>query len=237
MKRQVITFCIEMGIAIILPIFLLSIITGIDPITTYNVNYLAQIVHLRSFIATILIAVLFHSFTSGYVLTAVVIILSKLRFISLRSEKITGQGIQLTELEKRMMIYAILLAILYTAIGLDFVLYYIHELSFLATIFNYTLCVNVNSPITLLPQELIGVSPNISDINSTLAVYRGNSTGNITECDVILSELNATAPVWILTLFGIFVRTEGLLIFVVLIPRCSISCFRKVIFSKLTSAN
>ena len=231
-KRQIITFCIEMGIVVILPIIILSIVTGLDPSSTFAVNYIVQGINIRNIIAFILIIVLTYSLTSGYVLTAVILILTKLRFVSLRSEKITGQGIQLTELEKRMFIYAVALGILYAMLGLNVIIYLLVEGEFITGVLNYTLCVNINSPIILIPLEYTG--PNISNLNSTLSVYRSNTIGNLTECERILSDLNDPVPILTLIIFGFVSRIEGMLVFIVLIPRCSISCCRKLIFSKVS---
>ena len=227
-KKQTITFCIEIGIVIILPICILSVVTGVDPITTFVVNYQSQEVNIRNIIAYIIVIALVYSLTSGYVLTSVIITLTKLRFVSLRSQKITGQGLQLTELEKRMIIYAVVLGLFYAVIGISVVFYAMFENKFIAGVLNYTLCVNVNSPISLIPREYTEMGHNISDTNSTLSVYRGNGTGNVTKCDFVLNELNATAPIWILTIFGIITRVDGILVFIVLIPRCSVRCFRKI---------
>ena len=238
LKRQIITFCIEMGIVVILPIIILSIVTGVDPSSTFAVNYITQEVYIRNIIVFILIIVLSYSLTSGFVLTAVILILTKLRLVSLRSEKITGQAIQLTELEKRMFIYAVALGILYAVISLNSFIFSLFEGQFITGVVNYTLCVNVNSPITLIPLEYVGLEytvSNISNINSTLSVYRSNTIGNLTECERILNHLNDAVPILSLIMFGIIVRIEGMLVFIVLIPRCSISCFRKLIFNKLIS--
>ena len=238
LKRQILTFCIEMGIAMISPMIILSIVTGVDSSSTFAVNYIVLGIYIRNIIAFLLIITLSYSLTSGYVLTAVILILTKLRFVSLRSEKITGQGTQLTELEKRMFIYAVALGILYSVIGLNSFIFSRIEGQFITGVLNYTLCVNVNSPITLIPLEYAGleyIGPNISYVNSTLSVYRNNIIGNLTECERILSDLNVTVPIWSLIIFGIVARIEGMVVFIVLIPRCSISCCRKLIFSKLTS--
>ena len=72
LKRQILTFCIEMGIVVILPIVILSIVTGLDPSSTFAVNYLVQEIYIRNITAFILIIVLSYSLTSGYVLTAVI---------------------------------------------------------------------------------------------------------------------------------------------------------------------
>ena len=70
-----------------------------------------------------------------------------------------------------------------------------HFYRFITRVFNYTLCVNANSPITLTPREYTGNIQNISTINYPSTVYRGNNTGNLTECSMILNELDATVPV------------------------------------------
>ena len=235
LKRQIITFGIEMGITIIFPICVLSIVTGLDPISTFAINYLTQEVHIRNFTILLLIIISTYSLTSGYCLTAVIIVLTKLRFVSLRSERITGQGTQLTELEKRMVIYAVVLGLWYVVIGINAAIYSTIEVQFITGVLNYTDCVNVNSPIILIPQNYTGLRSNFSDMNSTLTVYRGNNPGNLTECDLILNDLIATTPIWSLILFGILSRTEGMLVFIVLIPRCSLSCFRERFLNKLTS--
>ena len=220
------------------PIIILSIVAGVDPSSTFAVNYLVQEIYIRNVIAFFLIIALSYSLTSGYVLTAVILILTKLRFVSLRSEKITGQGTQLTELEKRMFIYAVALGILYAVIGLNSFIFSRIEGQFITDVLYYTLCINVNSPITLIPLEYAGleyIGPNISYINSTLSVYKSNNIGNLTECERILSDLNDAMPILSLIIFGILVRIEGMLVFIVLIPRCSFICCKKTLFSKLTS--
>ena len=237
LKRQVLTFCIEMGIAVILPICLLSIVTGVDPISTFSVNYLVQEIYPGEQILVILTVALVYTVTSGYVLTAVIIILTKLRFVSLRSERITGQGTQLTELEKRMVIYAVALYICYGVLGFNVALYLTIEVQFIAGVIDYTLCINVNSLITLTPLEYTGMINNISSLNSTLSVYRDNTVGNLTQCEVILSELNSTIPMWSIAVIGIITRIEGMLVFIVLIPSCSINCCKKLFVNKLITQN
>ena len=228
-KRQIVAFSIELAITVIVPICILSVVTGVDPISTFVFNYPIQELAIRNMIAFIILKPFVYSLTSGYVLTAVIIILTKLRFISLRSEKIIGQKIQLTTLEKRMILYAVVLGLLYSSGGIQAFFYPMIESQFITRVFNYTLCVNANSPITLIPREYTGSIQNISTINSTLTVYRGNNTGNLTECSRILNELDATVPVWSFNIFGILVRLEGMLVFIVLIPRFSISCFKKLL--------
>ena len=188
-KRQILAFSIEMAITVIIPICILSVVTGVDPISTFIADYIGQEINIRNMIAFIILK----PFT--YSLTAVIVVLTKLRFVSLRSEKIVGQGIQLTELEKRMILYAVVLRLLYSFGGIQAFFYPMIESQFITRVFTYTLCVNANSPITLIPREYTGSIQNISTINSTLTVYRGNNTGNLTECSIILNELDATVPV------------------------------------------
>ena len=142
-----------------------------------------------------------------FVISLVVIVLTKLRIHSIKSLEISGRANKLTDLEKRLVWYCVLLMIMLFLYGIIILLTSYFSTDYLISIGEYVLCVTVNSPILLQSND---------------TVYRENQYGGVDVCNDIKDRADAELPYFIFILLAFYVRLLWMPIFVVLVPHISI---------------
>ena len=222
-KRQGTLFCIQMALGLFVSLILIAIIYSINPTTPFASNYQVQQVYVSGHLTLLLLLLLLTAINAGLVLTMAIIALTKLRLVSLHTKKLTGRRRELTDLEKRLLIYAFLYSTLATIIVVTLGVISLLENSYLDLIREHILCVNSNSAITI---QL----PNSTQMtNTNITTYRQNRIGNLTACNAILVAANGTLPAWLTLSFSVAVRLIWLVVFAILIPRCTPKCIHMCI--------
>ena len=228
LKTELTLFLIEILVATVLPLCVIAIAIGTSSETAYIGNYLLQQIFVPTVTGVFCLYAIIIGINSGVILTLSLIILTKLRLAALRSKEKFGKKIQLTELEKRLLAYAIIISIAFIATVLSLQVFIWSQESYFGSITNYTVCVNVRSPITLRPRDPANTSLGNS---SSLMVFREN-TRNSTDCGTFLAVANEVLPVWFSFLGSFLVRSVYLIVFIILIPICTCGCSRRTKYSQ-----
>ena len=142
-----------------------------------------------------------------FVISLVVIVLTKLRINSIKSLEVTGRAYKLTDLEKRLFCYSIILMIMLFLYGIVTILIAYFTSDYFQSIGEYVLCITVNSPIL---------------VQSNDTVYRENPYGGVDVCNEIKDTANKALPYFIPTLLAFYLRFLWMLIFIVLVPYISV---------------
>ena len=216
-KRERTVFCVQIAIGLFVSLLLIGIVVAINPETPFVGNYQLQQIYVSAPLVFLIMFILILSVNAGAVLTLALIALTKLRLVSLRAKSLTGHNTHLTELEKRLLVYAFVYSITYILLSINLGVFVFLERSYLDIITEYVICVNVNSEVTL------------SSMNTTQLAYRDNTIGNLTRCDALLETANRTLPIWVSVNVSVVMRVVWMIIFIILIPRCTPKCLiRKV---------
>ena len=214
-RRRILVFSIQCLICFGFNLIPVAIVIALNPDSPY------VIVDLTSFFTTLnmwgflSLFILPYFLVPALVITLVIVVVTKLRFTSLTSKKITGQTIKLTDLEKRLIIYGIVLTTLILFQGIDFILLLFLTPGYFQSITKFILCMTVNSPILTLPSNFTGSN---ATLNDTVPVYRENPYGDVNACRMLESEANNRFPNYIPLSFTVLYHLTWFPIFFVLTP-------------------
>lgn len=222
LKKRVIVFLIESLIAVFVPVFAIVLAVSLDPDSPYGIVYTIQQIHVFDAWLNAVLNNWLYFFFSGIIITIAIIIVTKLRMNSLRSKGIMGKAMKLTELEKRLLIYSLVLIGTLSIIGTQLLV--VNSLSdrYHELVEEYILCVTVNSPV-LVSLGNVGNST----ANSTAIVFRVNSIGDINVCNRLLLTANRTYPSWAYIILAIMFRVIWFIPIIVLLPCCSCRFVKK----------
>ena len=161
----------------------------------------------------------------GMLISLTIVIVTKLRITSIESQKQTGHNIKLTDLEKKLIVYAIVLMtlLLFQAINTIFLTFLTPEYFVFVT--KFILCMTVNSPILTLPSNFTG---NNATLNDTVPVYRENPYGDVNACRMFKSEASILLPKYNFIIYVLLSRLIWLPIFFVLIPHITPKLLKKL---------
>ena len=110
----------------------------------------------------------------GLLISLTIVIVTKLRITSIESQKQTGHKIKLTDLEKKLIVYAIVLMTLLLFQAINSIFLTIFPPEYFQFVTKFILCMTVNSPILTLPSNFTGSN---ATLNDTVPVYRENPYG------------------------------------------------------------
>ena len=155
----------------------------------------------------------------GMLISLAMVSVTKLRITSLESQKQTGHKIKLTGLEKRLIVYAIVLMtlLIFQAINTIFLTFLTPE--YFQFVTKFILCMTVNSPILTLPSNFTGSN---ATLNDTVPVYRENPYGDVDACRMLESEASLLLPKFNFIFYVLLSRLIWLPIFFVLVPQITL---------------
>ena len=223
MTRERVVFSVQVVGGLVFPLIMITIVCIFNPQTPFAGNYQAQQVYVSGPIVFLTLFVLILSINAGLVITLAIIALTKLRLVSLRVRSLTGRRTELTDLERRLLLYSFLYSITFALLSVNLSVFAILESRYLDLITEHIICVNVNSAIAV----------QLYNSNSTLLAYRENTVGNLTICKAILDRAISTLPVWVTIIVSVIMRLAWLIVFVILIPNCTPKCIHKSIVKKV----
>ena len=203
-------------------IFVVPFALGGD--TTFIASYIGKTFGFLKIWSFIFIFVLPSLILPCFVVSIVVIVLARLRLNSIKFLKVTGKAIKLTDLEKRMVWYCILLMILLFLYGVITIIIAYLSGNYLQIISDYIVCITVNSPIL--------IQSNLTRVNSNYTVYRENPYGGMYACNDIKDRANKQLPYFILVLLTFYLRILWMPIFVILVPHLSIRAVMRTLKCK-----
>ena len=216
-KRKMLVFLIECVVSYFAPILPILLAVALDSDSPYGVVYtLQQIYVFDAWLNTILHNWLYF-LISGIIITLSILIVLKLRFNSIHSKVIMGKSIKLTELEKRMLVYSLVLMLTLFLIGTQLLAVNLIADDYHLVIEEYILCSTVNSPVQV----------STASSNATYLVYRVNTIGGPEACRNLLNIANNKYPSWAYILLSLFFRLIWFIPFIILIPCCACRCFKK----------
>ena len=155
----------------------------------------------------------------GMLISLTIVIVTKLRITSIESQKQTGHKIKLTDLEKKLIVYAIVLMALLLFQAINTIVLTTFPPEYFQFITKFILCMTVNSPILTLPSNLTGSN---ATLNDTVPVYRENPYGDVDACRMLESEASVLLPKFSFILFALLSRLIWLPIFFVLVPQITL---------------
>ena len=216
LKRDLTVFLVEFVVAFGVPLISVSIVFLTDPQSPFIGYYQILHVSIREPLTLLFLDGLVYSIAVAAILTIVIIVITKLRLHSVRSASLTGRKLVLSEMEKRLLAYSSIFSFILIIASLTLVVVLLTDERYFEQIQSYIRCVTVNSPIL------------INDVtsHSNQTVYRENSIGNMSVCESILEVVISTLPSLYSVAGVVLLRCVWLVVFIVLIPSCSLKCFR-----------
>ena len=191
---------------------------ALDGDTTFVASYIGVNIALYKIWSFVFLFLLPSFLLPSFVTSLVLIVLTKLRINSIKSLEISGRANKLTDLEKRLVWYCVLLMIMLFLYGIVSILIAYFSDSYSQSIGEYIMCITVNSPILIQPND---------------TVYRANPYGGVDVCNDIKDRAGTELPYFILVLLAIYVRILWMPIFVVLVPHISIRAIMKSLKGKI----
>ena len=214
-RKRIFIFLVQCFCCFGLNIIPIVIAISVNPESPYVVNILASFIGISNPLVFFLFFAFPHFLTPSLVISLIIIIITKLRLVSLRSKEMTGQAIKLTDLEKRLIIYSFGLMVLLLVHGIDIILLAFLTPGYFESVTKFILCMTVNSPILTLPSNFTGSN---ATLNNTVPVYRENPYGDVDACRMLESEADRYLPHSIILSLTIYLRLIWIPVFFVLIP-------------------
>ena len=216
-KRKVLVFLIECIVCYSAPLFPIIMAVALDSDSPYGVMYtLQQIYVFDAWLNTVLHNWLYF-LISGIIITLAIVIVLKLRLNSIHSKVMMGKSIKLTELERRLLAYSLVLMFTLFLIGTQLLAVNLIADDYHLLIEEFILCSTVNSPVLV----------STGGSNATYLVYRINTIGGTQACRNLLDAANNKYPSWAYILLSLFFRLIWFIPFIILIPCCSCHCLKK----------
>ena len=219
LRKRILFFLFQCLVCFGLNIIPVVIVIAANPESPYFAAYLIDVFNIFNIWGSIFFVDIPFFLIPGILISLIIVTVTKLRITSLQSRETTGRAFKLTDLEKRLIIYSIVLMLLLLLQGVNFILFRIIIIqNFFAFVTKFILCMTVNSPILTLPSNFTGSN---ATLNDTVPVYRENPYGDVDACRMLESEAFRLYPHYLVISFPIYLRLGWILVFFVLVPLCT----------------
>ena len=223
-RKRILVFLLQCLICFGLNIIPVAIAIASNSDTPYAVVYLLNTNILLNFWSFLILFEMPNFLVPGIIISLTIVIIAKLRITSLESEETTGHSFKLTDLEKRLIVYGIVLMVLILVQGISSISLSFISPEYFQFVTKFILCITVNSPILTLPSNLTGSD---ATLNDTVPVYRENPYGDVDACRMFESRALELYPQFTPIIFTLLYRLIWLPIFFVLVPQPTVTQLRK----------
>ena len=214
-RKRILVFLLQCLICFGLNIIPVAIAIASNSDTPYAVVYLLNNNIIFNRWSFLLLSEMPFFLVPGITISLTIVIIAKLRITSLESEETTGHSFKLTDLEKRLIVYGIVLMFLMLAQGINSIPLSFISREYFESVTKFILCITVNSPILTLPSNFTGSN---ATLNDTVPVYRENPYGDVDACRMFESRAFELYPQSSFIIFSLTFRLIWLPIFFVLVP-------------------
>ena len=224
-RRRLLIFLIQCLICFGINLIPVVILIAVNPQLPYVAVSLLNFFSTLNIWAYIFLINMLLILAPGMLISLTIVIVTKLRITSIESQKQTGHKIKLTDLEKRLIVYAIVLMTLLLFQGINTIFLTFLSPGYVESVTKFILCMTVNSPILTLPSNFTGSN---ATLNDTVPVYRENPYGDVDACRMFKSEASILLPKYNFIIYVLLSRLIWLPIFFVLIPHITPKLLKKL---------
>ena len=223
-RKRILVFLLQCLICFGLNIIFVAIAIASNSDTPFTVIYLLNTNIIFNRWSFLLLSEMPFFLVPGITISLTIVIIAKLRITSLESEETTGHSFKLTDLEKRLIVYGIVLMFLMLFQGISSISLSFISPEYFQFVTKFILCMTVNSPILTLPSNFTGSN---ATLNDTVPVYRENPYGDVDACRMFELEAFQFYPQFSIIIFALIFRLIWLPIFFVLVPNPTVAQLRK----------